>query len=162
MKKKNTSKVFLKVFKIVNDEGKFTNEDFERLKEKFEIIRKVYFHENENHDYFDSFRSITKEIKRAAHNAGLKAEIIKLAYKTNPKKAELINISLEDVDFNLFILIKSAAKFTRENDFVVTTVQGLNTPILLQSSIVNEISYKVTINDDMRDESDITYLYLED
>lgn len=161
--KKRRTKLFLKAFKVMNAEGGFTKEDFNLLKEKFEIIREVYFHENENHDYYDSFRTITKEIKRASHNAGLKADIVNLDYKSTPKNIELINPDFNDVEFNLFIMIKSAAKFTREFDFVVTTIQGFNNYITLSgSSVDNPIPYKVTINDDMSDEIDVSYYYMEE
>lgn len=162
MRKKRTKKVFLKAFKITNKEGNFTKEDFERLQEKFEIIRKLYFYENENHDYYDSFRTITKEIKRAAHNAGLTAEIINLDYNYKIDYIKLDNPELTTIEFNIYILIKSAAKFTRQDDFVITTVQGFSNPIKLYSSIDEGYSsFKAYIDDDMDNELEITYCYKE-
>ena len=82
MKRKiKTRKVFLKAFKITNENGEFTREDFELLRSKLEVIRKVYFYEEEQHDFYDGFRTVVKEIKRASHNAHLNAEIVDLNCK---------------------------------------------------------------------------------
>lgn len=161
--KKRRTKLFLKAFKITNAEGKFTEDDFNLLKEKFEIIKNLYFNANINHEYFDSFRTITKEVKRAAHNATLKADIINLEYKSTPRGIELINPYIDDAEFNLFILIKSAARYAREYDFVVTTMQGFNSNIKLPGiGLDDPVSYKITFSNDMNDESKISYYYMED
>ena len=162
--KKRRTKLFLKAFNVTNAEGKFTKEDFELFKEKFNIIKDLYYDPNVEHEYFDSFRTITKEVKRAAHNAGLRAEIIDLDYKSTPRNTTLINPHNVDATFNLFIAIKSAAKFTREYDFVVITMQGFQDSITLPGVVILDepISYKITFSDDMYNEDEISYYFMEE
>ena len=162
--KKRRTKLFLKAFNVTNAEGKLTKEDFELFKEKFDIIKDLYYDPNVEHEYFDSFRTITKEVKRAAHNAGLRADIIDLDYKSTPRNTTLVNPHDTDVEFNMFIAIKSAAKFTREFDFVVTTMQAFDENIRLAGTVILDepVSYKITLSDDMYDEQEISYYFMEE
>ena len=58
---------------------------------------------------------------------------------------------------------KSAARYAREYDFVVTTMQGFNSNIKLPGiGLDDPVSYKITFSNDMNDESKILYYYMED
>ena len=171
MRLRRTDKVYAKVFHITNKDGTFTEEDFNLLKEKFEIIRKLYteqrdvfpFDDNgfppiiqyKKHDCYDSFRTIIKEIKRAAHNANLNAELLKVNYKTNPY---LIDLSTEDSDvyFNLVVTFKSAKEYSEPNQFVITNIWGLGN----QVEIGNDGKF-IPISSEMKNTMNIYYHFTE-
>lgn len=156
MRKKRQEKIYTKTFNVQNKEGKFTEDDFKLFIEKLEIIRKLYYDENIHHDHYSSFRNIISEIKRAAHNAGLKAKLLNLDYKSNNKYTTIFNNS-EPVIVNLCVSIKTAAKFGDENNFVITDIRATRKPIL----IISGMSCKIDIDDYMKDEDDISYHYME-
>lgn len=180
MKKRRimTRKVFLKAVKITNMNGTFTKEDFDLLKDKLEIIRKVYFYEQEQHDFYDGFRTIVKEIKRSSHNAHLKAEIAdvdckyygtsvsvldengKLIKNKPVKYIRVYNNSINPVEFNVYLLIKGGARFKREDSFVITGLIGSNNMIkLLPNNEENSEFYQIDLDKDLCDELEPTYIY---
>lgn len=119
MRKIRTNRFYVKAFKITNSEGDFTEKDFINLIEKFKIIRKLYFDENYNCDCYSNFRTITKEIKRAAHNAGLKAELLDVKYDTSDSE---IIIKGDNVAFiNLTVYIKPVT--FKKDSFTVADIQ---------------------------------------
>lgn len=165
MKKRKTGKDFatVKLMKIVGECGKLTEEDFERFKEKFEIIKNLYFDEKVGHEYFDGYRTIIKEVKRAAHNAGLKATISNLEYKSknNNKIIEIGNECEFPVEFNFLIFITGGAKYTREYDFIVSSIYAMSNMTTLEGKYDSPVKYKVTVSDDMRDCTEISYYYIK-
>ena len=64
----------------------------------------------------------------------------------------------------MFIAIKSAAKFRREFDFVVTTMQAFDKSIRLTGAVILDepVSYRITLSDDMYDEQEISYYFMEE
>lgn len=176
-----TRKVFLKAFKITNADGKFTEDDFNLLKDKLELIRKVYFYEQEQHDFYDGFRTIVKEIKRSAHNAHLKAEIVdvdckytgisvseldengKLIRNKPVKFIRVFNSSANPIEFNVYLLIKGGARFKREDSFVITGLIGSNEMIKLLSNNKEESEYyQIDLDKDLCDELEPTYIYKQE
>lgn len=176
-----TRKVFLKVFKITDADGKFTEADFNLLKDKLELIRKVYYYEEEQHDFYDGFRTIVKEIKRSAHNAHLRAEIVDLDCKyTGTSVSDLdehgkliknrgvrfiraTNNSVNPVEFNVCLLIKGGARFKREDSFVITGLIGFNNMIKLNPSTEEEPEYyQIDLTKDLCDELEPTYIYKQE
>ena len=174
-----TKKVFLKTFKITNENGNFTKEDFELLRNKLEVIRKVYFNEKEQHDFYDGFRTICKEIGRAAHNAHLKARVINLKYsyfassvselddegkliRNRPvKHVRAININEHPVEFNLCVLLKGGAKLNKDDSFVITGLIGYEDMINLLPDTGESDYHQVDLNEDLCDETEPTYIYQE-
>ena len=171
MRQKRTEKVYAKVFHITNKDGTFTEEDFNLLKEKFEIIRKLYAEKRDifpiddqgfppivkyiSHDCYNSFRTIIKEIKRAAHNANLNAELLKVDYKTGPYSINLSRTKEEKFGhFNLVVTFKSAVNYSEPDQFVITQIMGLE--------VNKEIGYLgefIYIDRFMRNDNSITYLF---
>lgn len=182
MKRKiKTRKVFLKAFKITNENGEFTREDFELLRSKLEVIRKVYFYEEEQHDFYDGFRTVVKEIKRASHNAHLNAEIVDLNCKyfstsvselddegklirNKPlKHIRAYNNSENTVEFNLCLLLKGGARLNRDDSFVITGLLGFDKMInLLPNNEEEPEYYQVDLNEDLCDETEPTYIYTQE
>lgn len=171
MRQKRTEKVYAKVFHITNKDGTFTEEDFNLFKEKFEVIRKLYkekrdifpvynrgyslITKNIEYDCYDSFRTIIKEIKRAAHNADLNAELLKVDYKTDPYTITLSRSKEEKFGhFNLVVTFKSAVNYSEPDQFVITQIMGLE--------VNKEIGYLgefIYIDRYMKNDCDITYLF---
>lgn len=123
--------------------------------EKYEVVRKLYVREEIGHEYYESFRIISKELKRAAHNAGLGLKILKLDYKSDNDKGTVLNNGDVSISTNLYIAIKAASKLGKEHSFVVTGVVGLKRPLVAVSGEALEI----IIDDEMKDEDIITYRY---
>ena len=115
---KRTGNVYVKAFRITNSENTFTEEDFILLQEKFKVIRKLYWRGEVNRDCYINFRTITKEIKRAAHNAGLKADLLKVDYAClSPNEISISGAGVNGI--NLLVFIKPVPELKGENFTVV-------------------------------------------
>lgn len=171
MRQKRTEKVYAKVFHITNKNGNFTEEDFNLLKEKFETIRELYkekvdiFPYDDNgfpplikfieKDCYNSFRTIIKEIKRAAHNAGLKTRLLKVDYKASNIMIDITKTEEEkDGYYNLVVTFKSAANYNKSDDFIITEIVGLEV-----GNVVEEDNNGIYVNNYMKDDTDITYYW---
>lgn len=144
-------KIYAKCFRIYNDTGTFTEEDFNLLKEKFDIIKKLYFNDMIERDVFKSFREIVREVKRAAHNAGLTAELIKAEYHADFTSIMACNTSDNEVGINLIVTFKKFdyynPKMKREfSDFIITKFLGFPEIVTLSSNQ----TVSIIIDDDMR------------
>lgn len=108
MKEKRT-KQYVKVFNVHNIQtgvDGITKEEFDILSQKFEKIRKLYL--TKDGEKFINFRSIIKEVQRAAHNAGLKAKLLSMDYNSH---SDNVNVVGQDVnDINLVVFIKPVDK----------------------------------------------------
>ena len=123
MRKGRTEKLYVKTFKILNNEGTFTKENFNLFQEKFDLVRKLYFNEKVKCDCYDSFRAITKEVKRAAHNANLKAELLHMTYESFHNTINISGGCLNDI--NLLVFIKPV-KGLDEDRFTIVQVKSLS------------------------------------
>ena len=123
MRQGRTEKFYVKAFKITNSEGKFTKEDFELFQEKFKIIRKLYLRPEVNCDCYINFRTITKEIKRAMHNAGLKADLLKVDYESLDSSVVISGEGINSI--NLLVFIKPVPQLRGDN-FTVLQVKALS------------------------------------
>lgn len=113
-------KIYAKVFLLVNpNTNKLTKEEFNMFTEKFETIRKLYYDESLKRDRYPNFRAIVKEIKRAAHNAGLSATALKVDYQFDDDGNILLQ-SNNHYTYNLTVYFKNAANYNKRNNFIVT------------------------------------------
>ena len=119
MRNSRTNKVYVKGFKITNSNNTFTEEDFIQLQEKLKVIRKLYLRPEVGCDCYVNFRTITKEIKRAAHNAALKTKILHLDY-TCLSKNEISISGDSTMDVNLLVFIKPVPELKGDN-FTIST-----------------------------------------
>lgn len=150
---KKDDRVYAKCFNIYNNNKAFTEENFNLFKEKFDIIRKLYYDENIEKETFNSFRSIMKEVKRAAHNANLTADMFKSEYYSDHNSIMACNTSKDDVKINLIITFKKLNPKIKRNSFVITKVLGFADTVTLSTNQ----TLSIIIDDDMQDYTNITY-----
>lgn len=153
MKNKIRPNVYVKVFNLTNSYGYLTEEDFNKFKQKFEEKQDLYFNEDVNDYCFSSFREMTKEIKRAANNAGLKAKLIKVDYETFENCIKVKSLETQDINF-IVSIAKIYNKKIRDVNFVITKIEAKST-----FSIDNSLVKTINIDDDMMDRDSITYTY---
>lgn len=153
MKNKIRPNVYVKVFNLTNSYGYLTEEDFNKFKQKFEEKQSLYFNEDVNDYCFSSFREMTKEIKRAANNAGLKAKLIKVDYETFENCIKVKSLETQDINF-IVSIAKIYNKKIRDVNFVITKME-----VKSAFSIDNSLVKTINIDDDMMDRDSITYTY---
>ena len=155
-------KIYAKVFNLTGCYYCLEEEEFELFRRKFETIRALYYDKNIKHDCYNNFRAIIKEIKRAAHNAGLEAKLLKVDYEF-AEDGNIILHSDKYYDFNLVVYFKSAEEYNRRNSFVITEIKSgdYKTGIFCYecNGILEPNKYILPIDDDARDGKDITYKY---
>lgn len=134
-------KYYVKVFKVTNKDGTFTKEDYDNLIKNFEVIRKLYYKEELDCDSYSSFSSITREIKRAAHNSNLKAELQKIDYKAYTNESITVDsqtgqileknithcITLNndtEYSYNLEVYFKRIHSTHIKREFIITSIKG--------------------------------------
>lgn len=150
---KKDERIYAKCFNVYNDNGAFTEEDFNLFKEKFDIIRKLYTDNNIQKDTFGSFRGIMKEVKRAAHNAGLKANLFKSEYYSDYNSIMVCNTNNEDMQINLIVTFRKLNPKIKRNAFVITKFLGFTNVVELSTNQ----TLSIIIDDDMKDDTYITY-----
>ena len=111
------NKIYVKIFKLSNSDGTFTQEEFELFKEKFKVIEQLYFNGGLRKACFIDFSIIVKEIKRAAHKANLSS--IYLHDVTYSSYENEIIISGEQVsEANVIVGIKRVEELKKEYFYV--------------------------------------------
>ena len=139
-------KNYLKVYNITNKEtgDNVTKEEFDLFVEKFEKIRDLYL--NDGKEKFDSFRSITKEILRSAHNAGLIARLVSVEYTRI--STDMMKVSTYDIsDINLLVFIEPTdkknfhVKQIRFIDNIETEMGYINFNLLTDKKEVPDYAY---------------------
>ena len=150
-----TETIYAKCLRVYNEETGTTisEEDFNLLREKFDIIRELYTDNNVGRDTFKSFRSIMKEVKRAAHNAGLKTEVFKGVYCRDDISIMTYNIEEEEVGINLVVTFKKVNPEISNNKFIITKFLGFPDVVTLNPNQ----TLSIIIDDDMMDINDLTY-----
>lgn len=155
MKKKFRPNVYVKVFKLTNSYGCLTECDFNNFKKSFEEKQNLYFDENINDYCFESFREMTKEIKRVANNAGLKAELLKLDFESYKDYIKIKGPNVRDINF-IVSLSKVYKSDTRNVSFIITKIEAFS------NFNINNSAYKIIdIDNNMMDCDSITYVYQE-
>lgn len=153
MEKKIRPNVYVKVFKLTNSYGYLSEEDFIRFKQKFDEKQSLYYSKDINHPCFSSFREITKEIKRVAHNAGLTANLLKTEFKTFKDHIEIKGTNLNDMNF-IVSFAKVYNKETKTVSFVITKMEAYSYFTLL------DVSFRIiNIDNDMKNCDYTTYVY---
>lgn len=150
---KKEKRIYAKCFNVYNNNGTFTEEDFNLLREKFDIIRKLYTDDNIQKDTFGSFRGIMKEVKRAAHNAELTADLFKNEYYSDYNSIMMCNTNNENTKINLIVTFKKLNPEIKRNAFTVTKFLGFDSTVELSTNQ----TLSIIIDDDMRDDTYITY-----
>lgn len=158
-------KIYAKIFNLKGLSNQIKEEEFDLFRVKFETIRALYYNKDINHDCYGSFRSIVKEIKRAAHNAGLEATMVKVDYEIG-EDGNILLRNEKDYEFNLVVYFKSAEEYGKKNRFVITKIKcGDYTTHVFKCINISSAgkSYFATntliVDNDARDSKDITYTY---
>lgn len=155
MKKVIKPNVYIKVFKITDSNGEgISKNDFELFKEKFKEKQNLYYNEDLNDFCFDSFTQIIREIKRTAHNAGLTVKLIKVEFESFKNYIKVYDSNyLKDI--NLIISIsKIYDSKNKDIKFTVTKIEAYS-----MFSDTDSVIIFVPIDEDMKDHSNITYIY---
>ena len=154
-------KIYVKAFKLSNKEnGKFTKEDFERFQEKLEIIRKLYFKPEVQKDCYDSFRTITKEVKRAAHNAGLDYKLLNFSYDSDEINATISGDTDTLNSITLLVFIRPVMEI-KEDYFTIFQLRGCGKFMNLKDDSFVTVTYKTDVDakGDLWDIYDSAYFY---
>lgn len=153
MKKKFRPNVYVKVFKLTNSYGYLTEDDFNKFKRAFEEKQGLYYNESISDYCFESFREVTKEIKRVANNAGLKAELIKTDYESYKDYIKIKGSNVREINF-IVSLAKIYNKELRSTNFIITKIEA-HSDFLIDNSPFRIIN----IDNDMMNCITVTYSY---
>ena len=147
--------VYVKCFLLTNKTRNFTKQDFE-------IFIQNLKEDGALEEHFDGFRGIVRSVKKAAHDAGMSANIINPTVKRSPNKITIKAAKDEAISFNLYVLIKPLSHLASEDHFGITSIVGTESPIEVysDSELHRDIKYNISISESMTsfERKDIGYI----